>query len=744
MLELEGMVASIVFRNDENGYSIVRFDSEGERITLVGFMPLVREGENLKVKGEWTYHPVYGEQVQVTEYSSITPSTLDGIQKYLASGLIPGIGPKTAKKIVTTLGKDSLDIIQYNPKQLMRVEGIGEKKAQRIAEAFEEQRGIREVLMFLQTYGISTAFALKIYKKYREDTIKLIKQNPYRLVDDVEGIGFKRADKIAVSMGMEHDSPGRIMAGTKHVLNEFAGAGHVFAPKGLLAERAAKLLGVEECRVEDAITSLAVSGQVKLEGTEDQVVYHMPFHYAETSVAARLTSLALADYDTLDMDTEDEIAGYQARQGIVLDQAQKEAVTQSVHNGIVVVTGGPGTGKTTIIKAVIDLLEGKGLKVALAAPTGRAAKRLAQACGRQASTIHRLLEYSYHENEHMSGYGRNEDNPLDCSVLIIDEVSMVDILLMHHLLKAVETGTRLVMVGDVDQLPSVGPGNVLKDIISSGVVKVVRLKKIFRQEKESSIVINAHRINQGKYPVVGSRDGDFFFIETRDMQQAVDTIIDLCKNRLPRYNGYDPFTDIQVLSPMRKGIVGVENLNTRLRESLNPPSPGKGERKSGGTLFRTGDRVMQVRNNYSLKWEAVDGTAVEGEGVFNGDLGIIESIDEEEQELVVVFDDDRRVCYRFNQLDELEPAYAVTVHKSQGSEFPVMVMPVFWGPPMLVTRNLLYTAVSRARQLVILLGSEKCLRRMVDNNRITRRYSALDRRMREILAGCRAEGGGTG
>jgi exodeoxyribonuclease V alpha subunit len=736
MLELEGTVAGIVFRNEENGYSIIRFDCEGDRITLVGFLPLAREGENLKIRGEWIYHPVYGEQVQVSDYSSITPSTLEGIEKYLASGLIPGIGPKTAKKIVDVLGKDSLDIIQYNPGQLTRVEGIGEKKAQRIAEAFEEQRGLREVLMFLQTYDISTAFALKIYKKYREETIKLIRQNPYRLVDDVEGIGFKRADRIAMSMGMEHNSTGRVIAGTKFVLTEFAGAGHVYAPKALLAGRAAELLGVEQSQVEDAIASLAISGQVKLEqGADDQVVYYMPFYYAETSVAAKLAGLSLMDYGTFEMDFEGEIAGYETKHGIVLDEAQKEAVAQSVNNGVVVVTGGPGTGKTTIIKAVIDLFEGKGLKIALAAPTGRAAKRMAQACGRQASTIHRMLEFSYQENGHGSGFGRNEDNPLDCNLLIIDEVSMVDILLMHNLLKAVEPGTRLVMVGDVDQLPSVGPGNVLKDIICSGVVRVVRLKKIFRQGSESSIVVNAHRINEGKYPVANSRDGDFFFIETRDMQQAVDTIIDLCKNRLPRYNGYNPMTDIQVLSPMRKGAIGVDNLNVRIRESLNPPAPGKGERESGNTLLRVGDRIMQVKNNYTLKWEATDGTAAEGEGVFNGDLGIIESIDEEEQELVVVFDDDRRVCYRFNQLDELEPAYAVTVHKSQGSEFPVMVMPVFWGPPMLVTRNLLYTAVSRARQLVILVGGEKYLRRMVDNNRITKRYSALDRRMREILSG---------
>jgi exodeoxyribonuclease V alpha subunit len=737
MLELEGTVSGIVFRNDDNGYSIVRFSCEGEQVTLVGYMPLVREGEQLKVKGEWVYHPVYGEQVQVSEYAETVPSTLEGIEKYLASGLIPGIGPKTAKRIVDTLGKEALDIIQYNPMRLTEVEGIGEKKARRIAEAFEEQRGLREVMVFLQTYGISTAFAIKIYKRYREETIKLIKQNPYRLVEDIEGIGFKRADRIAMAMGMETNSPGRVYAGTKYVLTELAGAGHVFVPKEALVSRAAGLLEVEPRQVEDAISSLAIAGQLKIEDSPDgPVVYYMPYYYAETSVAAKLVQLALMEYDTFDLDMERELEAFEKKYRIVLDNVQKEAVIQSMRNGIVVITGGPGTGKTTTIKAIIDIFEEKGLKVALAAPTGRAAKRMAQACGREASTIHRLLEFSYQEEEHVSAFGRDEDNPLDCEVLIIDEVSMVDILLMHHLLKAVRPGTRLVMVGDVDQLPSVGAGNVLRDIITSGVVRVVRLKTIFRQQGESSIVVNAHRINEGRYPVTNARDGDFFFIEKKDMQQALDTIIDLCKSRLPKYDGYNPMTDIQVLSPMRKGPVGVDNLNLRLRESLNPPSRGKGEKKSGSCVFRVGDKVMQIRNNYSMKWEAPlpGGGTEEGEGVFNGDLGIIESLDEEEGQLVVVFDDDKRVTYRFNQLDELEPAYAVTVHKSQGSEFPVVVMPVFWGPPMLVTRNLLYTALTRAKKLAVLVGREEHLRRMVDNNRISRRYSALDRRMRDILS----------
>jgi exodeoxyribonuclease V alpha subunit len=737
MLEFEGIVKGIVFRNEENGYSVIRFSCEDDTITLVGYLPLVKEGENLWVRGEWVYHPVYGEQVQVQEYRSITPSTLEGIEKYLASGLIPGIGPKTARKIVETLGKDTLDVIQYNPMKLTLVDGIGEKKAEKIARAFEEQRGLRDVIVFLQTYDISTAFAVRIYKKYKDETIRLIREDPYRLVEDIEGIGFKRADRIAMNMGIDHNSPSRIIAGTRHILTEFAGAGHVFVPRYMLAQKAAELLGVGAGDAEEAINSLAISGKVKLEQISgEQMVYYMPFYYAESSVAAKLAELSLLDYEVFDVDVEGEIREYEEKQNITLDEVQKEAIQQALYHGVVVITGGPGTGKTTTIKAIINIMEENGLEVALAAPTGRAAKRMSQACDREASTIHRLLEFSYHESEQASFFGRNDDNPLDCDVLIVDEISMVDILLMHHLLKAVQPGTRLVMVGDVDQLPSVGAGNVLRDIINSGIVKYVRLQRIFRQTGESTIVVNAHRINRGEYPVANSRKGDFFFIERKDIQQVVSTILDLCKNRLPEYSGYNPLTDIQVLSPMRKGPIGVDNLNHKLQERLNPPSRNKGEKKAGDFTYRVGDKVMQVKNNYSLRWE-VSGAGVEpaeGEGIFNGDLGYITEIDEEEQELVVVFDGERRVCYKFNQLDELEPAYAITVHKSQGSEFPVMVMPVFWGPPMLITRNLLYTAITRAKQLVILVGREDYLRRMVDNNRIAKRFSALDIRMRELVA----------
>ncbi len=737
MLELEGTVKGIVYRNHDNGYTIIRFNCEDDQITLVGFMPLVREGENLKVKGEWVYHPIYGEQVQVTGYSAVAPSTLEGIEKYLASGLIPGIGPKTAKNIVNKLGKDSLDIIQYNPMKLTSVKGIGKKRADKIARAFDEQRELRDIMIFLQSYDISTVFALKIYKKYRENTIKLIKEDPYRLVKDIEGIGFKRADKIAMSMGIEQNSPSRVYAGTKHVLTESAGAGHVFLPKETLVTRAATLMEVGEEQVEAAVESLAISGQLKLEqGEGGQIVYYMPFYYAEASVAARLTQLVLMDYDTFELDIEEEIQRHEEKHDYTLDSVQKEAVLQCIKNGIVIITGGPGTGKTTAIKAIIDIFEDKGLKISLAAPTGRAAKRMAQACNRKASTIHRLLEFSYFEEESRSRFSKNEDNPLDCEVLIVDEVSMVDILLMHHLLKAVEAGTRLVMVGDADQLPSVGAGNVLKDLINSGVVKVVRLKRIFRQEGKSSIVVNAHRINEGLYPVTNERDGDFFFIERNNMQDCVHTLVELCKERLPRYNGYNPITDIQILSPMRRGPVGIENLNNRLRESLNPPSKDKGEKKHGNFVFRVGDRVMQIKNNYTLQWKITQagGEGEKGEGVFNGDLGIIESLDEEEGSLEVLFDDDKRVYYRFNQLDELEPAYAVTVHKSQGSEFPVMMMPIFGGPPMLITRNLLYTALTRAKELAVLVGRKEYLHRMVDNNRISRRYSGLDRRIRDIIS----------
>ncbi len=737
MLVFEGTVDSIVYRNEANGYSVIRFKSESELITLVGYVPLVKEGENLRVKGEWVYHPVYGEQVQVKEYQSIVPSTPDGIEKYLASGLIPGVGPRTARKIVEVFGKDALDVIQYNPVRLTEVEGIGGKKVEKIRQAFEEHQGLREVIIFLQSYDIGPSYAIRIYKKYKNDAVKMIKENPYRLAEDIEGIGFKKADRIAMNMGVEHNSPARVIAGTKYVLTEYAGAGHVYVPRRMLAERAGELLEVRLDEVEEGINSLAISGQVKLEQFDgEQVVYYMPYYYAETSIAAKLTELSLVEYDVFDVDLDREIEDFEAKQGLLLDDVQKEAVIQTVYNGVIVITGGPGTGKTTIIRAVIDIMERNGLEVTLAAPTGRAAKRMAQACGKEASTIHRLLEFSYHTGEQASFFGKDEGNPLDCDVLILDEVSMVDVLLMHHLLKAVETGTRMVMAGDVDQLPSVGPGNVLRDIINSGVIKVVRLQKIFRQAGESSIVVNAHKINRGEYPRANSREGDFFFIEGRDMNRVAETITELCKDRLPGYNGYNPLTDIQVLSPMRKGPVGVDNLNHRLQQSLNPYSAGKGEKMAGGFTFRTGDKVMQVRNNYDMKWEREDasGALVEGEGVFNGDLGYIESIDEEDEQVTVLFDGERRACYHFNQLDELEPAYAITVHKSQGSEFPVVIIPVFWGPPMLMTRNLLYTAVTRAKELVVMVGREDYLRYMVDNNRISLRYSALDRRMRDILS----------
>lgn len=737
MLEFEGTVESIVFRNETNGYSVARFRSESEIITLVGYMPLIKEAENLRIKGEWIYHPVYGEQVQVNEYQTIVPSTLEGVEKYLASGLIPGVGPKTARKIVEVFGKDALDAIRYNPMQLTSVEGIGKKKAEKISQAFEDHQGLRDVVIFLQSYDISTSYAVKIYKRHKNDAIKLIKENPYRLAEDIEGIGFKRADKIAMNIGMDHNSPARVVSGTKFVLTEYSGRGHVFVPRKLLAEKAAELLEVKLDEVEEAINSLAISGQVKLEQFDgEQVVYYMPFYYAETSIAVKLVQLSLIEYDVFDVNVEKEIEHFQRKQGIVFDDAQKEAVMQTFYNGVVVITGGPGTGKTTIIRAIIDLMENNGLNVTLAAPTGRAAKRMAQACDKEASTIHRLLEFSYHMKEQSSYFGKNENNLLDCDMLIVDEVSMVDVLLMHHLLKAIEAGTRIVMVGDVDQLPSVGPGNVLRDIINSGVIKVVRLQKIFRQTGESSIVVNAHRINRGEYPVANSKNGDFFFIEKRDMNRVVDTILELCKDRLPEYNGYNPFTDIQVLSPMRKGPIGVDNLNYALQQCLNSHNFDKGEKKSGNFTFLTGDKVMQIKNNYDLKWEieGSGGDIIEGEGVFNGDLGYIVDIDEEEQQMTVLFDGDKKVYYHFNQLDELEPAYAVTVHKSQGSEFPVVIVPAFWGPPMLMTRNLLYTAVTRAKELVVLVGREEYLHRMVDNNRISQRYSALDRRMREMLA----------
>lgn len=733
MEEVQGTIQEVVFRNDQNGYTVLELAQEKELLTLVGYFSFINIGETIKAYGKWVQHPDYGNQFKVETYASVTPATVNGIEKYLASGLIPGIGPHTAKRLVEKFGLDTLDIIQYNPDRLIEVEGIGQKKAEKIFEAFQEQKELKDIMMFLEQYGIGAAYAVRIYKTYGSNTINEIKENPYKLADDVFGIGFKMADRVALSMGISKASEYRIASGTRYVLNQYHASGHTYVPQDEIVRAAASLLEVDETSVEDTILKLFIEKKLVVENIGDiRAVYSMPFFKAESGTARRLMQLLYYRIPPMDMDMDKEISIVEREEGIVLAEKQRLAVKEALTQGILVITGGPGTGKTTTIKTIISIFEKQGLEVLLAAPTGRAAKRMQEATGRDAKTIHRLLEFGYGDSDEEMFFQKNEESPLESDVIIVDEVSMIDILLANNLLKAIAEGTRVILVGDVDQLPSVGPGNVLRDIIESGVLPVVRLDEIFRQAESSMIVVNAHRINRGEAPVISTKNTDFFFMRQESQEAIVSTIIELCTKRLPNYTGLDFYDGIQVLSPMKKGLCGVLNLNLELQKALNPPECSKAEKVHRESVFRVGDKVMQIKNNYKMKWQSINDFEKEGEGVFNGDLGTIMDIDNEEQFLEVIFDRERIVRYDFTMFDELEHAYALTVHKSQGSEFPVLVMPVTFGPPMLMTRNLLYTGLTRAKSMVVLVGKEKYLQQMVGNNHISTRYSGLKGRLGKI------------
>lgn len=736
LLTIEGTVEEIIFRNELNGYTVAKLNTTDGGVTIVGNVAIINVGETVRAEGEWIYHPKYGEQLQIKNLSTVTPATLNGIEKYLSSGLIPHIGPKTAKRIVDKFGMDSLDIIQDEPERLKEVHGIGDKKLEKITEAFEEQREIRDVMVFLQQYGISTTYGLKIYKRYGRETKDIIRKNPYRLSEDIYGIGFKTADKIAHNMGIASNSPYRIEAGIKYEILQAAGSGHSYLPMEELFVKTSKLLGMEEELIEISLRELAIKGDIYIENTEEETrVYYMPFHNAENNVSKKILQLSRVKIDNIDIDIEKEIKSIEKEEGIKFAKKQKESIKEAIEQGLLIITGGPGTGKTTILNAIIKIFEKKNLKVVLGAPTGRAAKKLSQASNREAKTIHRLLEYSYMEEDGEMAFGKNEDSPLEADLVIIDEASMIDILLMNNLLKAIMPGTRLILVGDVDQLPSVGAGNVLKDIINSKIVKVVELNEIFRQAEESMIIVNAHRINKGENPYLNVKNKDFYFIRNKEPKEILNTILELCRDRLPNYNGYSSLKDIQVLTPMKKGDVGTNSLNKNLQNILNPKRKEKPEKRIGDEIFRVGDKVMQIKNNYNTKWKIFkEGKVIEkGEGVYNGDFGFITNIDKEDNIVEVLFDDEKEVKYDFSNLDELKLAYATTVHKSQGSEFPVVIMPISWGPPMLLTRNLLYTAITRAKELVVLVGDEKYLYLMINNNRIAKRYSGLDRKLKNML-----------
>lgn len=728
MQEIECRAENIVYTNEANGFTVLEARWGKKIMTAVGYMPYVAVGEQLLLRGQWVLHPDYGQQFKVESYESYKPTDLKGIERYLASGMIAGIGPSTAKKLVQHFGEKTLDIMQCDPDRLTEIEGIGKSKAEKIAASFAKQAELRQVMVFLQSHGITPSYAVKIYNQYGTETQRILSENPYRMAEDIYGIGFKTADRMAQSLGVDRMSPYRVACGTKYVLSQASNEGHTFLPRSLLIERAVALLEVDNDMVSSALTALAISRDVFFEtDQEDTRVYLAPFYYAETGVAAKLYSLAngvdLCDAAGL----EERLKAIQKEQGIILAEQQRKAVMTALTEGVVVITGGPGTGKTTAINCIIRLMMEQGLKVVLTAPTGRAAKRMTQATGCDAMTIHRLLEYTFSEDEGDS-FQRNEKKPLECDAVIVDEVSMVDIILMHNLLKAMRSGMRLVLVGDADQLPSVGPGNVLGDIIGSGIVPVVKLEQVFRQAGHSMIVTNAHRINHGQMPFINVKGSDFF-MEVKDGQNRImQAVVGLCTSRLPSYYGYDPLKDIQVLSPMKKGVAGVWNLNAQLQQQLNPPAPHKSERSVGEIIFRLGDRVMQIKNDYNVLWQKREG-GEEGQGVFNGDVGYITHINDEEQCLTVLFDDDKEVVYDFGQLDELQLAYAISVHKSQGNEFPVVVMPIINGPPMLMARNLLYTAVTRAKELVVLVGRPQHLQAMINNDFVAQRYSGLKERL---------------
>lgn len=731
---IQGVIHSIVFKNEDNGYVIARLDCNSEIVTIVGIAPYIVEGQEYNITGLWVNHAKFGKQLKIETIEEVLPTTKSGIEKYLASGIITGIGPVTAKKIVDFFGEITLDVLDNNIERLNEIKGIGSKKIDLIMSSYLGQREVRNIVMFFQTFGISPNQCMKIYKRFGANSVSIVKENPYLLTDAISGIGFKTSDNIALTLGIEKDSTFRIKSGISYVINEFCAVGNTFMPKEKLLAKAKELLGVEVDIIEKNIYEAVLEGKLKVENIEDSLgVFTLPYLYAEMGVTKKIVTLASAQYENLGIDVENRIKTFEMENSITLAESQKEAIKGAIHNGIEVITGGPGTGKTTIINCIVNIFESANMKVFMAAPTGRAAKRMSEATGREAKTIHRLLELGAGEEDF--GAQKDEDSPLECDVLIVDEASMIDINLMNNLLSAVSMGTRLIIVGDVDQLPSVGPGNVLRDIIESNAVKVVRLNEIFRQGKESMIIVNAHLINEGQMPMLNRKDSDFYFIEALDGEVVLEQIISLINTRLVKFNkGWDKIRHIQILSPMKKGIVGVDNLNKELQQILNPEQKGVLEKQFKDTVFRVGDKVMQIKNNYNIKWTRFsDGCLEEGIGIFNGDVGYIVDINEEDDIIKVSFEDEKIVEYEDMYLDELTLAYAITIHKSQGSEFPVVIMPMFMGPPLLMNKNLLYTGITRAKQMVVLVGSSKAIQFMKDNDRSFERYSGLKWRIQQIF-----------
>ncbi len=733
---VEGYIERIVFRNDENGYTVLSLHLEEEELTCVGTFPFIGEGESVLLTGDYTDHPVYGQQFIVASYETREPRDSHSMERYLSSGAIKGIGEALAKRIIKKFKEDTFRIIEEEPERLAEIKGISARMAREIYCQFEEKKDMRSAMLFLQQYGISGNLAVKIYTEYGQRMYDILKENPYRLAEDISGVGFKTADEIARNIGIGYDSDYRIRAGILYVLLQASGDGHVYLPEYDLLQRAKALLLVDEEGLQRQITALLLEKKiiVRDEG-EEKHIYSSVYYYMELNAARMLHDLNIR-YELPAETVRRRIRAIEEQLGIELEEQQRTAVAEAAGNGLLIVTGGPGTGKTTTINTIIKFFESEGMDILMAAPTGRAAKRMTETTGYEAKTIHRLLELSkmVEGQENKFNFERNELNPLETDVLIIDEMSMVDISLMHALLKAVSVGTRLILVGDENQLPSVGPGNVLRDIIHSHSFNVVKLTKIFRQAADSDIIVNAHKINDGEHISLDNKSRDFFFLKRTDANVIAAVMVNLIKNKLPGYVNATPF-DIQVLTPMRKGELGVERLNRILQQALNPASKDKREKEYRDTVFREGDKVMQIKNNYQIAWEIRNdfGVTIQtGSGVFNGDAGEIREINLFSEHLTVEFDDNRLVDYSFSQLEELELAYAITIHKSQGSEYPAVVLPILDGPRLLFNRNLLYTAVTRAKNCVTIVGSDTMLQFMIDNKNEQSRYSGLGERVKEL------------
>ncbi|MCX4306533.1 MAG: ATP-dependent RecD-like DNA helicase [Acetatifactor sp.] len=756
MEEISGYVDHIIFQNSENGYTVMNLMSEAEEITCVGMCRGLGQGETISAQGEYTEHPVYGKQFKLVSWHAVAPKDSASMERYLGSGAIKGIGPALAARIVKKFGDDTFRVIEEEPERLAEVKGISLQKAQEIGMQMEEKKDFRDALVYLQQYGISNTLAVRIYNKYGMGLYGVLKENPYRLAEDIHGVGFKMADELAGRLGIHTDSDYRIRSGIFYTLLQAVGEGHCYLPLEMLLERAGQLLGVKQEDIRPQLDNLMMDKKLVVKGN---CVFSASYYYAELNCARMLSELNISMCEAERLPAQDAAVKKRLQDlagslNMELDELQFGAVLQSIQSGLFILSGGPGTGKTTTINMMIRYFEAEGLDIFLGAPTGRAAKRMTEATGFEARTIHRMLELNSalsDEDARKVRFERNEENPLETDVVIIDEMSMVDIQLFQALLKAVVPGTRLILVGDVNQLPSVGPGQVLRDLIGSGRFPTVKLKKIFRQAEKSDIVVNAHRINRGEQIALDNQSRDFFMLERSDVNVMYKHIIQLIREKLPNYVNASSF-DIQVLTPMRKGSLGCETLNAILQQYLNPPEPGKREHASGANIYREGDKVMQVRNNYQLEWEVVSRYGIpvdKGTGIFNGDMGRILEINENLSSLVVEYDEQRRVTYPFSLLEELELSYAITIHKSQGSEYPAVLLPLLGGPRMLFNRNLLYTAITRARSCVTILGSSAAVRDMIENTSENRRFTALAQRIREICPGeeegeliCRENGRG--